>query len=1126
MSNTLVSKVRNSLFPALVLAFSLVSVSFAATGNNTATITARQYVTNTVHITGGHFTTPYIAGTANTEYILDSDISADSAAIQITAPYVVINLNGHTITYNQVSTGNGIETTAYNLHDIAVTYGQIIQGTALSAGGSYGLGNNPISTKYKGADRTQIAGIYAKYGGQDVGGFQLGGDYVTVENSTVEDVYNYGTVTDRHSGISAIHLWGWYGTVRNNTIINTRDKGVEAGYTSNVYGNTISILSICTNSVGIGISSNSKIYNNTIVGRGEMPVGIALGSSTPKGFVTDPAEIDATYVPQDVNNPNGYNHDIEVYGNTIDVQVTRLGVEYSGGVYPGASTWSDSGVWAVGIRSTTGIVNLSVHDNTITATGNYNFQGTWSPTGQAVTMGSMAKGIMLGLRWSGHSASIYNNTVTALDNDGTGSAIGISICANIDNRYFYTDPSQPRRSDFHPNLAVYGNTVTSNILNLALGDDYGPSDGFPLVYRNTFIKSGSYSRYHTIGVGYGTYYEISTGLLLSNVYQNGAAESDLGFNFDSLSNGNAYRGKAVIFGRLMSGTVKDTGSNLLPNIRTTVYTGTTSSFGVQLATVTDATGAAPLYVYDYELNNAGGTTGKATPTTVTYRPHTNDLYNLATSQDMFTTTPDTSASSWDAVTSSGTYTLVGTGGSITISAASGTGTTTTDTTAPAIAITAPAAGATVSGNVSVTVNTSDNVGVAKVEYYVNGTLLTTTTSSPYSYTWNTASVSNGSSTLSAKAYDAAGNVGTSTSVAVTVSNAVADTTVPTAALTAPTSNATVSGTVTVTATASDNVGVSRVDFYVNGTLRASVNSSPYSFSWNTTADANGSYSLYAKAYDAAGNSAATSTITVTVNNVVADTTAPTVSAFSIPATATSLTVAVSSFTATDNVAVTGYLVTESATAPSASATGWSSKAPASFTFSAAGSKTAYAWAKDAAGNVSAAKSGSVTITLADTTAPTVSAFSIPATATSLTVAVSSFAATDNVAVTGYLVTESATAPSASATGWSSTVPTSFTFSAAGSKTAYAWAKDAAGNVSAARSGSVTITLATTTTTSYTVSDALLALRIASGKVTPTSAQLSSLDVAPVVNGQSVPDGTINTGDVIVIMSKIVGKTIL
>jgi hypothetical protein len=206
----------------------------------------------------------------------------------------------------------------------------------------------------------------------------------------------------------------------------------------------------------------------------------------------------------------------------------------------------------------------------------------------------------------------------------------------------------------------------------------------------------------------------------------------------------------------------------------------------------------------------------------------------------------------------------------------------------------------------------------------------------------------------------------------------------------------------------------------------------------------------------------------------ADTTAPVVGAFTLPASATSLTVPVSSLSATDNVAVSGYLVTTSATAPAAGAAGWSASAPTSVSAAAAGSVTFYAWAKDAAGNVSAAKSASVTITLPDTAAPVVSAFTLPATATSLTVPVNSLSATDNVAVTGYLITNSASAPAAGAAGWSASAPTSVSAAAAGSVTFYAWAKDAAGNVSAAKSASVTITTTTADTTKPTLTISALA----------------------------------------------------
>jgi hypothetical protein len=77
----------------------------------------------------------------------------------------------------------------------------------------------------------------------------------------------------------------------------------------------------------------------------------------------------------------------------------------------------------------------------------------------------------------------------------------------------------------------------------------------------------------------------------------------------------------------------------------------------------------------------------------------------------------------------------------------------------------------------------------------------------------------------------------------------------------------VSGTVTLSATASDNVGVTQVQFYVDNSTRelATVTTSPYSTSWNTTTVTNGVHTVKAVASDAAGNTT-TSTINVTVAN--------------------------------------------------------------------------------------------------------------------------------------------------------------------------------------------------------------------------------------------------------------------
>jgi hypothetical protein len=96
---------------------------------------------------------------------------------------------------------------------------------------------------------------------------------------------------------------------------------------------------------------------------------------------------------------------------------------------------------------------------------------------------------------------------------------------------------------------------------------------------------------------------------------------------------------------------------------------------------------------------------------------------------------------------------------------------TADTQAPSVTVTNPANGATVSGTVSVTASASDNVGVTKVEFFVDGSLKSTDTSSPYSYSWDTTAVSNGGHSVMAKAYDAAGNTNSDTN-SVTVSNTV------------------------------------------------------------------------------------------------------------------------------------------------------------------------------------------------------------------------------------------------------------------------------------------------------------------------------------------------------------------
>ncbi|HVE81762.1 MAG TPA: S8 family serine peptidase [Myxococcales bacterium] len=93
-----------------------------------------------------------------------------------------------------------------------------------------------------------------------------------------------------------------------------------------------------------------------------------------------------------------------------------------------------------------------------------------------------------------------------------------------------------------------------------------------------------------------------------------------------------------------------------------------------------------------------------------------------------------------------------------------------------------------------------------------------------------------------------------------------DVTSPSASITSPPAGAAVGGTVTVQVAASDDVGVTRVALYVDGTYAGSDASAPFSFSWDSTAAANGSHALKARAFDAAGNFGDSAAVQVTVSN--------------------------------------------------------------------------------------------------------------------------------------------------------------------------------------------------------------------------------------------------------------------
>jgi len=94
---------------------------------------------------------------------------------------------------------------------------------------------------------------------------------------------------------------------------------------------------------------------------------------------------------------------------------------------------------------------------------------------------------------------------------------------------------------------------------------------------------------------------------------------------------------------------------------------------------------------------------------------------------------------------------------------------------------------------------------------------------------------------------------------------VLDTTAPVTAVTSPANAASIAGTrsVNVTVASSDNIGVTKAELYINGRLTASSSSGNFTFKWNTSKLARGTYQLQSRAYDAAGNTASSAIVSVT-----------------------------------------------------------------------------------------------------------------------------------------------------------------------------------------------------------------------------------------------------------------------
>ena len=188
--------------------------------------------------------------------------------------------------------------------------------------------------------------------------------------------------------------------------------------------------------------------------------------------------------------------------------------------------------------------------------------------------------------------------------------------------------------------------------------------------------------------------------------------------------------------------------------------------------------------------------------------------------------------------------------------------------APTVSLTNPGSGSsyTIGSSLTLTAAASDFDGtITQVSFYVNGALLSTDTTAPYtSSIWTPAS--SGNYTLTAQATDNSGNVTTSTAVTVTIGSNAA----PTVSITSPASglNYSLGNNVLIGAVASDTDGfIASVQFFANGQLIGAKTAAPYTVSWKPASA--GTFALTAVATDNIGSSTTSTAVSVTVTSAIA-----------------------------------------------------------------------------------------------------------------------------------------------------------------------------------------------------------------------------------------------------------------
>lgn len=318
----------------------------------------------------------------DTEYRLTRNVIANGTAFRVKAHRVTLNLNGHTVIYNEKSVGNGVFVDKWWAEDVAILNGTLAQGAAKNSGGYHSNETSPIRTLH--CRRLTVAGLTIRYSGPDMVGLFIDGcSGAHIHDNTIIDEGN--VVTNRHQGVDVIRVVGDNAKIHNNMISRARHIGIRSGSDAEVFYNEVHIDSSVTNSTGISTASGT-VHHNKIYGQGVHPIGIWPGNN------------------------------IKVYSNYIRVQSTKPGDEYgSTGAACLRLMWGSN-------------TNVEVYGNTMILVAEEDYRGS--------KFNSWGRCVWVGVPDPKQQVKFHDNLIIAFNTDGKAKAAAVAICGNDKNVAF------------------------------------------------------------------------------------------------------------------------------------------------------------------------------------------------------------------------------------------------------------------------------------------------------------------------------------------------------------------------------------------------------------------------------------------------------------------------------------------------------------------------------------------------------------------------------------------------------------------------------------------------------------------------------------------------------------------